>query len=1085
MHKMKKTVLLLLAGICGLLAGASGTVTPVEFAEYLTETEKLYTFPTGGWKFLRADKPEFAGPDFDDSKWTTVEVNRSLTSQPAAKKLLAGRSPYGWYRREFTLGEADASGNSVLMPGQISAGDEIFINGIFCGTYGFKKAVNNSSNRFRAYFIDGSKKILKPGRNVIAVRVKIGFLGGMHHGIPQLKKIGNSAILGRMKHHSRGKTAVFRQITGIPEINRFQIGERIFISPEMAAVTGKGKVCGMIHIQIQDSHGKILEQMEQKCTLAANRWIQSVPMEVKNPGRGTYTVRVDFNGEDQSSWETEYKFTVEKRKPFILPQEKLKTSELPLTVDSQSYGTFGPRILNRENLLVDDWSVQDSRGTPEFLVGFNRKYPGPMLMMSNLRPMPVPLKPGIFSHSIGTQHEHFENMWTLGTIQADGKNTPRISTLVTHWTGKTVLWTLPSSGNFSITLSQLSPAVTVRSNGIQTLEFFRQDPAFKLGAPSKIYIPRGNRLTEWKPGAELQENWLLVSWEGAANWQEFNIPVLMVMEKKPSVVNLTPQSLKITFAGQNSGAVRLMPLYGMRLLPPAGLPADALERCRRWSRILPGLPDRVTRTADVDYPADCLFFRDHFVWKTVRDDWNTPVEKYAPVPPIIMLAQRGGMNLSTDGNVEDLNLSTMYGPFCAVKNNEQITYAMKGYSHLVRQVRKITGLPDNPAVRKHRAKLTAAVKALLENAISTHPWKRLVYHPKSKVTFGYLQPDFSNLMLALEYMPADLAAKVKKELLTEVKNSVLKDDLVVRDAKGKTRTHNVRIKSSLSGVEFTAITRHARDDGIDCPCWEALRLYVYYDAARNCNAPELLRDNWTQIQRSYNLILNSHDWANCISWDSYAGIRVGNGFQENTIFHGALIAYARMAHSLGMETDSRQAAYYALMQLIGTKCCASSTSNDYFRAERTVLAAHSQYDDMEYLERKFPDHHLEFNERKGFCLWIMSPRSAFFSAGYIMTCLPEIMRPFREVWGDFANRHLNYRQEDGRTISHTLPPQVDHFQYLTHTPPFSVEELSQLREQRRAKRRSPAEQERVWWETIGDERAALDSYGKLEYFNLW
>ena len=128
------------------------------------------------------------------------------------------------------------------------------------------------------------------------------------------------------------------------------------------------------------------------------------------------------------------------------------------------------------------------------------------------------------------------------------------------------------------------------------------------------------------------------------------------------------------------------------------------------------------------------------------------------------------------------------------------------------------------------------------------------------------------------------------------------------------------------------------------------------------------------------------------------------------------------------ENNSRQAAYYALMQLIGTKCCASSTSNDYFRAERTVLAAHSQYDDMEYLERKFPDHHLEFNERKGFCLWIMSPRSAFFSAGYIMTCLPEIMRPFREVWGDFANRHLNYRQEDGRTISHTLPPQVDHFQ---------------------------------------------------------
>ncbi|MBR4664114.1 MAG: hypothetical protein IKO93_09595, partial [Lentisphaeria bacterium] len=542
------------------------------------------------------------------------------------------------------MGEADASGNCVLMPGQISAGDEIFINGIFCGTYGFKQTINNSSTRFRAYFIDGSKKILKPGRNVIAVRVKIGFLGGMHNGIPQLKKIGSTAILGRLKHHSSGITAVFRQITGIPKVDRFRIGERIFISPEMAAVTGKDKVRGMILIQILDSHGKILEQLEQKCRLDANRWVQSAPMEVKNPGRGIYTVRICFKGEIQSSWKTEYKFTVEERKPFTLPQEKLKTSELPLKVDRQSYGTFGPRILNRENLIVDDWNVPDSRGTLEFLVGFNRKYPGPMLMMSNIRPMPVPLKPMIFSHSIGTQHEHFENLWTLGTVQAKGKSTPQVSTVETHWTGKTIRWTLPSGGNFSIVLSQLSPAVTIRAEGISALELFRQDPAFKLGGPKKIHIPRGDQLTAWEPGAELRENWLLVSWEGAAGWREFNIPVLMVLEKKPGNMALTQNGLTLEFKGKSSGAIRLMPLYGMRLLPPDGLPMDALTRCRCWSRILPGLPEHVTRTAEVDYPADNLLFRDHFTWKTVKDDWDTPMDKYAPIPPVILLAHRGGMN---------------------------------------------------------------------------------------------------------------------------------------------------------------------------------------------------------------------------------------------------------------------------------------------------------------------------------------------------------------------------------------------------------------------------------------------------------
>ena len=1082
---------LILILICMGSSGAESLrkVTPQEIFEYLTGIQKNYTFPVTGWKFNRTDDPEFSQPDLDDSQWYAVEVNNPLTDQPAMKKMLPGNTPFCWYRKDFTLRKEDAAGSFVLIPGRISEGDEVYLNGKLCGSHAMKEMNPYSSGYDQAYYIADGEKILKPGRNVLAIRVKLGFMGGMFSGIPELRKIREPAVISRMIHHSPGRIAVFRHIARNAEINRFRPGERIFIRPEMAALTKQKNIKGILGIRVLDSQGKLIQTTDQKLVIRAACWTPSVPMEINNPGRGEYTVRMTFQGDAGTILDQELKFSVHERVPFGLPQEKLKSAELPLTVDDKSYGTFGPRIVDKNKRIVDNWKIQDSRGTLEFLIGFNRKYSGPMLLMSNLRPMPVPLETSLFSHTIGGQQGHFNNMWMLGTIQADGKTAPEVSTGKTHWTGKTVIWSFPDGRQFDLTLSQLSPAVTVRAEGVPALNFFCQDPRFKLGAPPHIYIPQGDNLTEWKQGTALPENWLLVSWGGAKAWNEFDIPVLMVLERQPASIRLTGQSLRIEFRENRSGAIRLMPLYGMRLLPQDGLPADALSRSRRWSRILPGLPEEVTRTADIDYQADSMLFRDQFVWKTVKDDWNTSVEKYAPVPPVIMLAERGGMNLVADGKVEDLELSTLSGPFCAVKDAGHITYAMKGYSHLVRQVRNVTGIPDNAAVRKHRKKLVDAVENLLKNTISVHPWRQLVYHPKGKVAFGSLQPDFSNLLLALPYVPADVAEKVKKEVLTEVKNSFFNDDLVVRDKEGNTRPHNIKITSSLSGLEFTALSRHARHNGIDCPCWEALRLYVYYDAARTCNALDILRDNWKQIRRSYDFIVNSHDWAHCISWDSYAGIRVGNGFQENTIFHGALIAYARMAHALGKETESRQAAYYALMQLIGTKCCASASTNDYLRAERTVLAAHSWYDDMENLERKCPYHLLEFNERKGFCLFVMSPRTGYFATNYIMTHLPEIMRPFRDVWGDFSTRQMNYRLGEGVTASHLRPPRVDHFLYLTDSPPFPVEKLSQLREQDRERRWGarqdlPARQ-RCWWEIIGDERAALEAYGKLEYIDLW
>ena len=97
-----------------------------------------------------------------------------------------------------------------------------------------------------------------------------------------------------------------------------------------------------------------------------------------------------------------------------------------------------------------------------------------------------------------------------------------------------------------------------------------------------------------------------------------------------------------------------MPLYGVTLQAP-GMPGDAFARAQKWSKILPALPDRVTRTAKVDYESNRLLFQDKFHW----DNGKKPATPYLPVSPTWLLAKRGGMKLAASRDIEDLDLATM------------------------------------------------------------------------------------------------------------------------------------------------------------------------------------------------------------------------------------------------------------------------------------------------------------------------------------------------------------------------------------------------------------------------------------------
>lgn len=110
----------------------------------------------------------WADPALDDSSWKPVQIPGGF------KELGAGDVPsLCWFRREFTLPETLPPGMARLYLGSIEKMDTTYLNGQQVGASSW---VENP----RTYFARGG--VLKPGRNVIAIRVfKLkpdgGFLG--------------------------------------------------------------------------------------------------------------------------------------------------------------------------------------------------------------------------------------------------------------------------------------------------------------------------------------------------------------------------------------------------------------------------------------------------------------------------------------------------------------------------------------------------------------------------------------------------------------------------------------------------------------------------------------------------------------------------------------------------------------------------------------------------------------------------------------------------------------------------------------------------------------------------------------------
>ncbi len=1020
------------------------------------------------WKFCKGDNLAYAQTNFDDSQWQSVKINKPLDKN--------NQSKYYWYRVKFELADEPAKGFYELDMGYISAGDQVFINGVKCGEYGFSQVVKQSSEHRRRYrFVNTN--ILKKGTNVLAVRVKNGHKSGMYEGIPALRKLADNQIVGKLNTRSRGKGAVHRHITSIDAINGFYPQDRLFIAPQLT-VSGTGKqLAGVLNITILQGE-KTLFTQTRNLVLKNGRWLLPEPTEVKNPGVGVYQIKCSFSTAGKTIWQQQNNFKVIDKTPLKITVDaamaKLPAADFPVKVGEFSYGNLGLRDVNNQYTLFDNYNTPDARSGIANVYGINKKFPGMVLLHSHIKNTPS-VKSADFIDQIGWKYDGLTNGWSAGSIRpAAGSNISDIKTMETTWTAKKIRFEYPGKKFLDMTISQLSPALQISGNCHELICFenFRE-----IGAPRLLLSEKSGKLVDGgKLITDFEKNYLVVSFRNAAGWNEFDIPYLIVFEKRPRQVELTANGVKIVFAQGNSGIVQIMPLYGVKLQAQDKFSADLQQRARFWSQALLAMPEKVTRTVKIDYVNNNMLVRDSFARKIIKDDWNTTPLCWTPVPPSLMLASSSGLQTAISHPVTDLDYAGLNGPFYAVKNSDSYTFAILNAVNLATEVRKSRNLKNTPEVQAVKKDLLDLVRRKIIPEISTHPWQRLVANKNGKAwNPGGQEADFTNLLLAMEFMPQNVRQRIIKEVTQEFPLFVDPELKALEKKKGKSLLIkvNTTVYNPLSNKYLNTSTRHVFDNGIDGPCWEALRIYMAWSYAYRCRNFALLQKGLPELEKSYNMIVNSHDWAYSLCWDSFAGYRIGNGLQESSIFHAGFAAYARLMHQTGNTAERDRAVYYSLIQLVGMGSSVSPETIKFVRKNRPVLPEHQLADEVDLLEASYPDRYCEINERGGFFSWIIYPATPYYDS-IIMTRLPEIMRPFKEQFGKFSQKHFSGKR-NGKLVCRTHPFILDIFCYVTPQAPYPVPELLQIRKNMRIDN----------WKRMADLRAFLEYNSEIYYEKLW
>ncbi len=1038
------------------------------------------------WKYHDGDDKEFSKPDFDDSSWQNIEVGK--------QKLGGG---WRWYRLSFDLPTNLENHNLLLDLGAISVYDETFVNGVQVGHFGNPPPnfVQGASDKHRKYPISADH--FHVGRNVIAIRVYLGYKGGLYDGPFTLQALTDGAVIGKLELKTVGADALETLLTASSHLNTFAPDDKLLIAPNLTQLFGSARD-GQLTAIILDSNNLKVEQQTVDVSISAMSWTGAL-LQFKMPQKaGDYSCQLSYAVGGKTYWDKNLPFHVANSDSIkfaprvdasLIPFENQK---LPVEISSSAMGHFGPRDVNDKSELFDDVGIADSRSGLAYSIYATKETGGPELFLANTRPVPVDENKVPRLHTAGGYvYDGLKDAWLYGNVRPNrAGDIENLSIESTSWAKRTYHYQYKNNDTMDFSISAISPAWVATSNA-QKMRVFEDIEKHGISLPTYLaYESNGKvKVVDAKKGirgSDMSANWVLAWFNGGEGWDEFDTPYLFVLQKRPELVQSYANTALFFSYPTFVGTIQGMPLYGVTLQRPDqtadwknGIPADVQERCRYWSRVLVDAPDQVRRTANVDYAKDQLTVKDEFTYLDIHDDWNTQEIKIAPVSPLLALtAHSGNVDIAFSKPVKDLHMATLQGPLLAADNTDTMVFSVNNVLHYIRQVRDVKRA-DDPQTLRIQAELNEIVKGGYEDDLMNHPWKETT--DRNELMPGLQQRSYTNLLLTLPYLKTPLRNEVDNTIQTETEKYFLysgipgpelapKIKLALRDIPAITE-----ITNPVTGLKL-GVAALSNKFGIDQPYWTSTNIYMAWLYADTFNRYDWVKQNYSILQHYFNNERNSSDWDICASWDSFSGLRVGNGLQEGGGKYAGAVAMARMAHKLGDKTTSDEAAYYAMMELVGMQGQLSAT--DYQKQRRPWLGTNTKADDIEYAQKLRPYYYAEFNEFAGLSQAVILPHGLLNSTGsFILSPMPEVMRLYQEVWPKFTDDFYDPKYDvlinsDRRLDTRTS---MDVFVYMLTHYPQTTQQIFDIRKNLGLD----------WWDKLPDYRGYLDSRGKIGYRELW
>lgn len=505
----------------------------------------------------------------------------------------------------------------------------------------------------------------------------------------------------------------------------------------------------------------------------------------------------------------------------------------------------------------------------------------------------------------------------LGRVTPTPGLAPATETLVRQgWVENTRRYTFSVDGkDYSMLFAAPAcvPAMLVETD-YNWITLFEDLDALGLGQPTRVAYHDGEKVVMAAiadldgTAPRMGQNWLLMWFDGAKGWAALDVPVLVVLQHKPTGLTQTSAGTTLAFA-KEAGSIAIMPLWGSRIIKQGELgagPGDdparlkfwkqVVDDCTFWSKALRNFPLRGKdsfRLAGED--VEC---RVAYEYHKTTDDWGTEATTLAPLPYWVGLAAEHPTTVvDLPGEVARTDTLHVYGPVWGTLGDAgEARYTLKDMRKYVDEVRTVKDVKTDGPFERIQADLVETCtgprfwilssmsgmgKSPSNGGFYMH---RVLLEKDGGYKFGQHCFENENSMIAnmahaAQYIPQTQRQQLKAFMMRFMEIGTLLDRYLAFN-EGRLMFEDTQWFMSRFMIGM----------------WS----YCHYTGHW-----QLLEDRWPLVNAEFNSLTDAMGWANLLN----------TGSEESSQLYQAMIAYARMAKATDHDGEYLYGTYAATRML--------------------------------------------------------------------------------------------------------------------------------------------------------------------------